>query len=100
MSKVALARACDVTKQAVQGWETGATKAPSGPNLVLCALALKVREEWLVTGSGPLDRAEVVDRDELILLGKYRRLSLRDKATVQSLAENLLPHDLPFTGTT
>lgn len=100
LSKVDLARLCGVTKQAVQGWEDGGTKAPSGPNLVVAAVALKAREEWLVTGEGPLDRAEVIDRDELTLLGKYRRMSQRDKAILQSMADNLVPHDLPFTGTT
>jgi transcriptional regulator with XRE-family HTH domain len=94
-----VAKACGVSRQAANAWESAATKAPSGPNLVAAAVALKVNEQWLATGKEPKERAEPLGTDELELLAKYRRLTPRDKGTVKSLAQSLIPLAVPFTGT-
>lgn len=53
LSQGALGKACGgLSKASVSGWEIGKS-APTGPNLVACAAALKVREKWLTSGRGP-----------------------------------------------
>jgi phage repressor protein C with HTH and peptisase S24 domain len=47
-----LGRMVGISKQAVGQWESGAA-VPTGPNLVDCAEALKVRERWLSSGRAP-----------------------------------------------
>lgn len=51
-TQLEIAKACGVSKAAVGQWEAGLT-VPTGPNLVAAALFLKVRPEWLATGSPP-----------------------------------------------
>jgi len=94
-------KACRVSRQAANEWETGATKAPSGHNLVRLAVALKVNEQWLATGKEPKERAEPLGADEVELLAKYRRLGEREKKAVHAMAESLLLPlaAVPFTGT-
>lgn len=49
-----IAKACHVTKGAVNQWFTGATKALEGANLTNAARTLGVSPHWLATGQGDM----------------------------------------------
>ena len=90
-----IARACTVSKQAVNQWENGG-KVPTGPNLVACAEILRVTERWLATGKPPKDREGVIrlpqneadttyDGDRLITIDE---LDVRAAAGAGAMAES------------
>ncbi len=54
VSQADLARACKVKPPSINGWLSGKSKYLRGENLLAAAKALKVSQEWLATGSGPM----------------------------------------------
>ena len=54
MSQVALAAACGVKPPSVNGWLSGKAKFLRGANLLKAAKALKVNQQWLADGTGPM----------------------------------------------
>lgn len=54
LSQVDLARACGVKPPSVHGWLNGKAKFLRGENLLRAARALKVNQDWLATGAGPM----------------------------------------------
>lgn len=52
-----LADAIGAKQNEVSRWEAGST--PRADTAVKLADALEVRERWLITGEGPMERAEV-----------------------------------------
>lgn len=59
LSQVALANACGVKPPSVSGWLSGKSKFLRGENLLRAARALKVNQEWLATGFGPMRPTEL-----------------------------------------
>jgi transcriptional regulator with XRE-family HTH domain len=55
ISQAELARQCGVKQPSVHGWLSGKSKFLRGENLLRAASALKVAEEWLATGQGPME---------------------------------------------
>lgn len=54
VSQVELARACGVKPPSVHGWLSGKSKFLRGENLLQAARVLKVNQDWLATGTGPM----------------------------------------------
>lgn len=54
-SQSELARACGITRGAVNQWLTGTTKSLEGANLTNAAKFLDVSPHWLATGQGPME---------------------------------------------
>ncbi|WP_313632522.1 LexA family transcriptional regulator [Massilia timonae] len=58
VSQVELARACGVKPPSVHGWLSGKSKFLRGENLLQAARALKVNQDWLATGTGPMNASD------------------------------------------
>jgi SOS-response transcriptional repressor LexA len=54
ITQAELARLCDVKPPSVHGWLSGKSKFLRGENLLQAASALKVNQQWLATGEGPM----------------------------------------------
>jgi transcriptional regulator with XRE-family HTH domain len=59
VTQAELARACGVKPPSVNGWLNGKSKFLRGENLLKAARALKVDQDWLATGRGPMRRVEI-----------------------------------------
>ena len=87
LSRVALARACGVTPQAIHAWLVGKTKKVEHANVMAAARALGVSPEWLASGKEPmhdqsanLERApqsQAVKLDPATMLSALRYLDRR-----------------------
>lgn len=84
MTQEQLGRAIGVSKQAVGQWESGAA-IPTGPNLVDCAEALKVRERWLSSGKPPKERSLEAERKTLDSDSARGTLSAGNPLTIEEL---------------
>lgn len=58
VSQVELARACGVKPPSVHGWLSGKAKFLRGENLLQAARVLKVNQDWLATGTGPMHASD------------------------------------------
>lgn len=56
MDTAGLAKAMDLSYQAVQKWINGSTKELTAPNNTKAARVLGVNSDWLATGEGPMER--------------------------------------------
>lgn len=54
ITQAELARLCGVKPPSVNGWLSGKSKFLRGENLLQAANALKVNQQWLATGEGPM----------------------------------------------
>lgn len=54
LTQAELARACGVKPPSVNGWLSGKSKYLRGENLLKAAAALRVNQQWLATGEGPM----------------------------------------------
>lgn len=54
ITQAELARLCGVKPPSVNGWLSGKSKFLRGENLLQAASALKVNQQWLATGEGPM----------------------------------------------
>ncbi|WP_250464044.1 S24 family peptidase [Caballeronia sp. GAFFF2] len=78
ISQAELARACGVRPPSVHGWLSGKSKFLRGENLLSAARALKVSQEWLATGKGPM---------------KGQPVRIQADSNTQLLPHDHLPHD-------
>lgn len=60
VSQAELARACGVKPPSVHGWLSGKAKFLRGENLLTAARVLRVSQDWLATGKGPKNPAELM----------------------------------------
>lgn len=58
ITQAELARLCGVKPPSVNGWLSGKAKFLRGENLLQAASALKVSQQWLATGEGPMTIVE------------------------------------------
>ena len=84
MSQEDLAKAASIKQPSLSALETGGTKDVTGTVLLALAKALKVRPEWLLNDSGPMEPD--IKGDELQMLAAYRKASPRWRIALQHLA--------------
>lgn len=103
VSQVALAKACGVKPPSVNGWLSGKSKFLRGENLLKAASALKVSEEWLAEGRGPMKKQESkvssmvlpnkrvrsnwLSDDEYEIISRYRGGTVEGRQSLRNLAE-------------
>lgn len=79
MSQVDLARACGVKPPSVHGWLSGKSKFLRGENLLQAARALNVNEDWLATGTGPMQSTDQPkDSPQGLRPGTFMRVEAAD----------------------
>lgn len=87
VSQAELARACNVSAPSVNGWLSGKSKFLRGENLLAAAKALKVSQQWLANGVGPMQpiqqlRSGETDLDSHPDLTPIRKVRLKLQAGV------------------
>jgi len=91
LSQAELGRSVGVKAQSVQQWESGMT-APRQQRVEKIASVLGVSANWIFTGGGPQQPPEMtedneytvaINRDELTLLEKYRRMDDEERDVIQ-----------------
>lgn len=69
-----IARACEVTEQAVYDWRKGSTKSIDGDNLVELADITGFEAKWIAKGKGPKRRIYASSDEQMHVLQVMQRL--------------------------
>lgn len=90
VSQAELARACGVSPPSVNGWLSGKSKYLRGENLLSAARSLRVSQQWLANGVGPMHLSaasgQEVDLEAHPDLSPIRKVRLRLEAGVSGYA--------------
>ena len=90
MRQSELARAARIKPSTLSDLEHGGTKRPRGDTLVQIAAALRVDQDWLITGHGLPTRKVQPDIQESALLDVYAHLLPANRAALIAAARAML----------
>lgn len=91
MTQQELAKSSGVTQASISEVETGESKSPVGTNLIKLAQSLRVSAEWLASGKGQMDQAEMPLPPEALSVARdWMRLAPEVRSSVRDMIRKMV----------